>query len=155
MKKSRELAFLIAAILISPVFGAFLGGLAADVGLLFAMDFQSWIYSLPALLKSNAVTAVFGIFISLPVVLIYGVPVYFLLRKLKLQNIWMYGLFGLLPTSIGTLVSWINQEAGLVAYAYSFSQGAMRGLFVACVFWFIAVYMPTRSSTINEGLTDA
>ena len=154
MKISRDFAFLIAAILISPVIGVFLGTLVADVGLLFAMDFPSWIHNLPVLLKSNAITSVFGIFISLPVVLLYGVPVHFLLRKLKMQNIWMFGLFGLLPTCIGTLVSWASHNAELGAYAYSFSQGAMRGLFVACVFWFIAVYMPARSSTKNEILTN-
>jgi hypothetical protein len=54
-------------------------------------------------IESGVVTAIFGLVFSLPVVLFYGVPVFYLLKKVKLQTFWMFGLFGLLPSSFGVL----------------------------------------------------
>jgi len=144
LKSTNDYIYIIAAILISPVVGTFVGLSVADIGLLFMMDFNSWVHNLPTLIASNAATAVFGIIFSLPVALLYGVPVFFFLRWLRLQTFWMFGLFGILPTTIGTLISWFNQDTALLDYAYVYSRGALTGLSVACVFWFIAVYLPAR-----------
>ena len=112
---SKHIAYMIAAIVLSPILGAFLGYSIGDLTLLFVMDFESWVHNLPTLMKSNFGMAVLGIFISIPVVLVYGVPVFYLLRKLRLQNVWMFGLFGLLPTTIGTLLSGLqsNRRRGM------------------------------------------
>jgi len=150
LKRVSDYKYLVAAIFFSPVVGTFIGLSVADIGLLFMMDFNSWVHNLPMLIVSNAATALIGIVFSLPVVVLYGVPVFFFLRWLKLQTFWMFGLFGILPTTIGTLVSWFYQDAALLDYAYSYSRGALTGLSVACIFWFIAVNFPARMNKRRE-----
>lgn len=150
LKRISDFKYLIAAIFISPVVGTFVGLSVADIGLLFLMDFNSWVHNLPQLIVSNAGMTVIGIVFSLPVVLLYGVPVFFFLRWLRLQTFWMFGLFGILPTTISTLFSWFNQDAALLDYAYVYSRGALTGLSVACFFWFIAVYFPARMNKRRE-----
>jgi len=147
----KHIAYMIAAIVLSPILGAFLGYSIGDMSLLFVMDFESWVHNIPTLMKSNLVTATAGVIFSVPVVLVYGVPVFYLLRKLKLQSVWMFGLFGLLPTTVGTLLSWLRNEHDFeMIYMTSVSRWAMAGCFTACFFWLIAVYLPSRSLPANN-----
>lgn len=147
MKKLKNIAYLIGAILLSPILGAFVGASISDFGLLFIIDFKSWVHNIPALIKSNIAYAVLAIVYGTPVVIAYGVPVFFLLKKLKFQNVWTFGLFGLLPTTIGTLVSWSQDNLCLETYCLiSILKGALVGFSTACFFWFIAVYTPSRST---------
>lgn len=149
---AKHIAYMIAAIVLSPILGAFLGYSIGDLTMLFVMDFESWVHNIPTLMRSNFVTATLGFFISIPVVIVYGVPVFYLLRKLKLQSVWMFGLFGLLPTTIGTLISWLRNEHNFeMIYMTSVARWAMAGCFTACFFWLIAVYLPSRSLPGNNG----
>ena len=141
----RHFTFLIAAIIISPILGAFLGYTIGDLSLLSVMDLKSWAHNFPTLVLSNLGTAILGTALSIPIVLVYGVPVFYLLRKLKLQNVWMFGLFGLLPTTIGTLLSWSRGEHTFeMLYMISVFRWAMAGCLTAFFFWLIAVYLPLR-----------
>jgi hypothetical protein len=143
----RHFTFLIAAIIVSPILGAFLGYTIGDFSLLLIMDLMSWVHNFPTLVVSNLSTAIFGTAFSIPIVLVYGVPVYYLLGKMKLQNVWMFGLFGLLPTTIGTLLSWSRGGHTFeLLYMTSVFRWAMAGCLTACFFWLIAVYLPSRSN---------
>lgn len=155
MKKLEHPTYFAFALVISPVVGTFVGRSVSDIGMVFTTGFDTWVHNLPALTFSNAGMAIFGIIFSLPVVLLYGVPVFFLLKWLRKDSIWMFGLFGALPTTIGTAISWFRQDAPLPFYAYSYSHGALTGISVACFFWFIAVYLPSRSRRQREANKDA
>ena len=114
------------------------------------MDFQSWLHNVPAFIESGVATAVLGLVVSLPVVLIYGVPVFYLLKKLNLQTYWMFGLFGLLPSGIGVLISLIDRGSPMEDFQlYSIAFSAFGGFFTAIIFWLIAVALPLSRSTEN------
>ena len=139
--------YLIAAIFLSPILGVLLGSLMRDLLLLFVIDLKSWLHNVPVFIESGVVTAVFGLVFSLPIVLFYGVPVFYLLKKVKLQTYWMFGLFGLLPSGIGALVSLFSRDSPTESYyLYSASIYAFGGLFTAILFWLIAVFLPLNRS---------
>lgn len=143
---SRNFKYLVLAILLSPIPGVF-ASLVSDVLLLitmFELDFASWVHNIPAFLLSGISRSFFGLFVSLPVVLLYGVPVFYLLKRWNQQNIWMFGLFGLLPTGVRILVSFLGSDQTLESLNFnSISAGAMAGFFIAIFFWLIAVYIPS------------
>ena len=142
--------YLIAAIFLSPIFGVLLASFARDVFLLFKLDLNSWLHNVPTFVISGFATSILGLVISFPVVLFYGVPVFYLLRKIKRQTAWMFGLFGLLPASIGVIKILFEQNSTLEnLYFYSILFYAFGGLFTAIFFWFIAVYIPSSRREQN------
>jgi len=147
MTYSGRTTYLIVAILVSPIFGVFLESITRDIFLLFTIDFKSWIHNIPVFITSGFGKAIFGLFVSLPVVVLYGIPVFYALKKWNLQKVWMYSLFGLFPTTIGMLVSLYNHNGNLENINMSpIILSALDGLFIAIIFWFIAVYLPLRKS---------
>lgn len=145
MKNSRDYYYLAAAILCSPILGVFCGSVVRDLALLVILDFESWIHNIPAFVVSGGARAILGLVLSLPVVLLYGVPVHFLLKKLDLQNLWMYCLFGLLPAICGVILFWSGQNNDLASLnIYSTSLAALDGAFTAIFFWLLAVYIPAQ-----------
>ena len=142
--------YLIAAIFLSPILGVLFASLTRDLLLLFVIDFKSWLHNVPVFIESGVVTAIFGLVFSLPVVLFYGVPVFYFLKKVKLQTFWMFGLFGLLPSGYGVLRLLFDQDSPTESfYLYSISLYAFGGLFTAIIFWLIAVFFPLSRSTEN------
>ncbi len=150
------MAYLITAVLVSPVIGAFLGLTIADVGLLYFMDFESWISNLPTLLLSNLSIAIGGgIVFGIPVVLVYGLPVFLVLKKLNYANVWVLGLFGALPTVIVSVFISHRNEVSIEAHSIlSISRSALVGILTACVFWCLAAYLPTRLTKADDFRTD-
>lgn len=150
MKGIEHPVFFTVAIIVSPVVGTFVGRTLSDMGLIFGYGFDWWVNSFPALAFSNAFTALGGIIFSLPVVLLYGVPVFFLLKWLRMQNVWMFGLFGALPPTIGAAILRFRSDAPLPEfYVYSYSHNALTGISVACFCWLIALYLPARLERRN------
>ncbi len=145
MALSSNFIYLIIAILLSPILGVFVSSLVRDIFLLVIMDFISWAQNIPAFLLSGIARSILGLFFSLPVVLLYGVPVFYLLKKWNRHNVWMFGLFGLLPTGIGILISLFRPNQTLESLEmYSISAGALDGSFTAIFFWLFAVYIPSH-----------
>lgn len=145
MTISRNFVYLIIAILLSPILGVFVSSLVRDISLLFIMDFNSWAHNIPAFFISSIARSMLGLIISLPVVLLYGVPVFYLLKKWNQQKVWMYGLFGFLPTGIGTLVSLFRPGQTLASLnTFPISASTLDGFFTAIFFWLFAVYIPSR-----------
>jgi hypothetical protein len=147
---SSKFIYLIVAILLSPILGVFFASVVRDIFLLFTIDFKTWVHNIPAFLISDIAKSMLGLFISLPVVLFYGVPVFYLLKKWEMQNVWMFGLFGLLPTGIAIIVSFFTQSQfpdNLNLYRISLS--ALNGVFTAMFFWLIAVHIPFRRRSDN------
>ena len=147
---SVNFRYLIAAIFLSPILGVLLGSLVRDLFLLFKLDLKSWLYNVPAFIESGFITATLGLVFSLPVVLFYGVPVFYLLKKFRLQTVWMFALFGLLPSSIGVLINLFRHGSNLEGYYFhSILFPAFGGLFTAIIFWFISVHLPLRRNVKN------
>ena len=143
---NRNILFPTIAVVLSPLFGVFLGFTVGDFSLLLTMDFESWMHNLPKLLLSNFGAAILGVGLGVGVLftLLYGVPVFYVLRELKLHNIWMAGLFGMLPAMFGLASSWWQGDQPFEAYyVTSVFRSAMAGLFTACTFWLIAVTFPS------------
>jgi len=145
MPISSNFIYLIIAILLSPILGVFASSLVRDIFLLFTLDFATWAHNIPAFLISGLARSALGLFISLPVVLLYGVPVFYLLKKWNLHNVWMFALFGSLPTGIGILVSFLQPDQTVERFnAYTVARGALNGSFTAIFFWLFAVYIPSH-----------
>lgn len=150
MAISSNFIYLIIAILLSPIIGVFASSLARDMLLLLTIDFNSWVHNIPAFLISGIARSFLGLVVSLPVVLLYGVPVFYFLKKRNWHNVWMFALFalfGLLPTVMGTLVSLFTTGQTLESHnTYTISASTLDGPFTAIIFWFFAVYIPSRRS---------
>ena len=139
--------YLIAAILLSPILGVFVSSVSRDFFYLFIMDFQSWVHNIPMFLLSDIARSFLGLYVSLPVVIIYGLPVFYLLRRYKQNNVWMFGFFGLLPAVISAFISLFDPDQTLeILSIYSIGTGLLDGSITAIFFWFIAVYIPLRKN---------
>ena len=150
MTFSSKFIYLIVAILLSPILGVFFESLVRDIFLLFTIDFSTWVHNIPTFFISDIAKSMLGLSISLPTVLFYGVPVFYLLEKWEMQNVWMFGLFGLLPSGIAIIVSFFTQnEFPDNLNLYSISLFALDGVFTAIFFWLIAVHIPFRRSSEN------
>jgi len=147
MAISSNFLYLIIAILLSPILGVFVSSFVRDISLLFIMDFNSWAHNIPAFFVSSIARSILGLFVSLPVVLLYGVPVFYLLKKWNRQNVWMFGLFGFLPTGIGIIISLFRPGQALESLNTSpINASTLDGFFTAVFFWFFAVYIPSHRS---------
>ena len=145
MTFSSKFIYLIVAILFSPVLGVFFESFVRDIFLLTTMDFKTWVHNISAFLISDISRSMLGLFISLPVVLFYGVPVFYLLKKWEMQNVWMFGLSGLIPTGFVVIVSFFTQDQFPDNLnLYRIILFALDGLFTAMFFWLIAVHIPFR-----------
>lgn len=145
MAISRSFVFLAIAILISPILGVFLSSLVRDIFLFFVMDIDSWVHNIPAFIASGFSRSILGLFVSLPIVLLYGLPIFYLLKKWNQQSVLMYCLFGLLPTLAGHLVLLIRSSQALDSLnTYLLGAGALDGAMTALIFWLFAVHIPSR-----------
>ena len=144
-------AMIVTAVLLSPLLGVFLGTLfwGSYFAIVEPRDLNYLAY-FPDLFLSAAGTAIVGLVFGIPIVALYGLPVAYLLRKLRLQYFWMYGLFGfiggtafiLLPRAGGSA----HSDSGILDQI-SFAAGSVfsaSGLMTALVFWFIVEYIPLR-----------
>ena len=141
---------LVFVVLLSPLLGVFLGTLIYQCLWVFKMDFSTWLGDVPEMFLSAAGTAIVGLVFSIPVVVLYGIPVAYLLRKFGLQNIWMYGLFGfmggtgfILMLGAGRSGRYDSSLVDNISSAVESFYG-LDGLMTALVFWFIAEYIPSR-----------
>jgi len=142
---------IVTAVLLSPLIGVFLGEIFNGIYFYITEShYSNWLTIIPDLFLTAAGTAVVSLVISIPLVVLYGLPVAFLLRKFGLQNIWMYGSFGFIGGTAFILLLKSEESArydsGLldqISYAVG-SVFSTYGLMTALVFWFIVEYIPLR-----------
>ncbi len=142
---------IVTAVLLSPLIGVFLGSIFN--GMFFAiteLHFSNWLSNIPEMFLSAAGMAIVGLVFSIPFVILYGLPVAYLLRRFGLQNIWIYGSFGFIGGTAFILILTAEKSARNdssllddISYAVGSGYGTF-GLMTALVFWFIAEYIPLR-----------
>lgn len=159
--KFVPLATIVTATLLSPLLGVFLGTLFS--GIFFAINeshFSIWLSNIADNFLSAAGMAIVSLVFSIPVVVLYGLPVAFLLRKFGIQNIWMYGSFGFIGGAAFNLILTVEKSARIdssildeISDAVGSGYG-MFGLTTALAFWFIVEYIPLRKKRRQDCASD-
>ena len=140
-------------VLISPLLGVFLGTLLYQCLWILKTDFSTWSADVPDMFVSAAGTAIAGLVFSIPIVVLYGLPIAYLLGKYKLQNFWMYGLFGFIGGTAFIMMLVTGEpgrdDPGLIDNLLSAVQSfyGVNGLMTALVFWFFTQYIPSREKS--------
>ena len=142
---------IVAAVLLSPLIGVFVGELFN--GMYFYIlkpQFSNWMTIIPDVFLSALGMAIGGLVFGIPMVLLYGLPVAYLLRKFGLQYFWMYGLFGFIGGTAFFLLLTAEKSVRNGSSLLDDISGALGcgygtfGLMTALVFWLIVEYIPLR-----------
>jgi len=143
------------AVIISPYLGVVLGDILNYFQFIFKMPLFDLLHNIPQLLISSFSIALLGLVVSVPSVIIVGIPLYLILNKKNIKKLWVYiligSVFGIIAPYLYMLILRQSFSAAADSFnLYSTIKYSLYGLSTASVFWFVVVYLPFRKSGCNE-----
>ena len=142
MKKIIKNPRIIIAVIISSSLGPFLGGLFGALLSASIDNIESAIHNIPTLFMKSLGMLMMGPVIALPTIILFGIPVYFLLQKYNSQFSWLYMLFGAFG-GFGMYIS-VSLFRHYSLYLEDAIMYTSLGSFTALVFWFITIFLPLK-----------
>ena len=147
MKKIINNPRMITAVIVSSSVGPFLGSFFGTLLTASINDIDSAIHSIPTLFMKSLGMLMLGPVVALPTIILFGIPVYFLLKKYNAQFSWLYMAFGAFGGSTMHISVSLFRDYSL--YLKDTLIYASLGLFTALIFWFIAIFPPFQKVKIQ------